>query len=75
MCALALMAFREVRSNGKGLSGEVIERLKHALEQNAPMWPDPRHPYVFIVETPAECFYIAPLPTGTVLLLARWPTG
>jgi hypothetical protein len=57
----------------RGYGPEVVERLRGALEQNCPARPDPLHPYLFVLECAGENFYIAPLPTGTILLLARWP--
>ena len=48
------------------------KRLKQALEQNCPALPDPRHPHLFVLECAGESFYVAPLSTGKVLLLAHW---
>lgn len=56
----------------RGYGPEVLERLRKALEENCPASPDPRHPDLFVVERDGESFYIAPLPTGKVLLLAFW---
>ena len=56
----------------RGYGAAVVARLKRALDENAPALPDPRHPTCFVVESGQECFYIAPLPTGKVVLLAYW---
>lgn len=56
----------------RGYGAAVAERLKQALEKNCPVQPDPRHPHLFVLEWKGERFYIALLPTGKVLLLARW---
>ncbi len=58
----------------RGYGPEVVERLRGALEQNCPARPDPCHPYLFVLEWAGESFYIAHLPTGKILLLARWPS-
>ena len=58
----------------RGYGPEVVERLKEALEQDCPARPDPGHPHLFVLERAGESFYIAPLPTGKILLLARWPS-
>lgn len=57
----------------RGYGPPVVERLKDALEKNAAMWPDARHPRLFFLLTLREGFYIFPLPSGKILLLARWP--
>ena len=68
MAAGIAFAVEDVRGSGP----EVVERLKQSLEQNCPALPDPRHPHLFVLECAGESFYIAPLSTGKVLLLARW---
>ncbi len=56
----------------RGYGTAVVERLQLALEKNAPAQPDPAHPHLFVVEMAGESFYVAPLPTGKILLLAHW---
>ena len=56
----------------RGYGPEVVGRLKEALKQNYPAWPDPRHPHLFVLERAGESFYLAPLPTGKILLLSHW---
>ena len=56
----------------RGYGAEAVARLRRALETNCPARPDPRHAHLFVIEAPADCFYISPLPSGKVLLLARW---
>ncbi len=56
----------------RGYGVTVVERLKNALEENCPVQSDPRHPNLFVVDKDGDSFYIAPLPTGKVLLLAYW---
>jgi len=51
----------------------VVERLRLALVRPHIYWPDFRHKGVFFLVTPQEMFYIAPLPSGKTVLLARWP--
>lgn len=68
MMAVNEILVEDVRGYGSG----VVERLKQALEENAPGRPDPQHPQLFIIDAPGESFYIAPLPSGKILLLARW---
>ncbi len=56
----------------RGYGFAVVERLREALERHAPLQPDPRHPHLFFLETAEEGFYLAPLPTSKILLLAHW---
>lgn len=58
--------------DARGYGPAVVARLKRALQQNAPGRPDPRHPQMFVIEAEGESFYISPLPTGKILLLAHW---
>lgn len=56
----------------RGYGVAVVERLRKALEKNCPASPDPCHPNLYVVEREGRSFYIAPLPSGKVLLLAHW---
>ncbi len=56
----------------RGYGPAVVARRRRALNQHLPARPDPRHPQMFVIETARESFYIAPLPTGKVALLAHW---
>ncbi len=58
--------------DARGYGPAVLQRLKRALEQHCPAWPDPRHPRMFFVEADQESFYIATLPSGKILLLGNW---
>ena len=58
--------------NPRGYASQVVERLEHALSGNTPAEPDPRHPHMFLLDSGRDHFYIAPLPTGKVVLLAHW---
>lgn len=56
----------------RGYGVAIVERLKKAFEKNCPASPDPRHPNLYVMEREGQSFYIAPLPSGKVLLLAHW---
>ncbi len=56
----------------RGYGAAVVARLRRAVEEHAPARPDPRHPHLFVIETERESFYVAPLPTGKLVLLAHW---
>ncbi len=56
----------------RGYGPAVVNRLKGALARREQTFLDPRHRGVLFVVTPGEVFYVAPLPSGKVMLLARW---
>lgn len=58
--------------DARGYGPKVVERLRSALQDGACVWPDPRHPHLFVVEASSESFYVAPLSSGKVMLLGYW---
>ena len=58
--------------NVRGYGSAVVDRLLQAIEQDTPLRPDPGHPHLFFLEAGRDNFYIAPLCTGTIVLLAHW---
>ena len=61
-----------VIENPRGYAPALLARLERALEEHAPARPDPRHPQTFLIDRGGDHFYIAPLPTGKIVLLAHW---
>lgn len=56
----------------RGYGATIVERLRRAFENNCLASQDPRHPNLYVMEREGRSFYIAPLPSGKVLLLAHW---
>jgi hypothetical protein len=63
---------RRVVQDVRGYGPAVVQRLCMALDSNAEVLPDPRHPHALVVEFGAESFYIVPLSAGRMMLLGHW---
>ncbi len=57
--------------DARGYGESIVARLRRALNHGAVLRPDPRHPQLFFIEWDREWFYVAPLPSGKILLLAH----
>jgi hypothetical protein len=57
--------------DARGFGDHVAMRLRRALNHGAAFRPDPRHPQLFFIEWDHDWFYVAPLPSGKILLLAH----
>lgn len=56
----------------RGYGAGVVNRLQRAIDERVPVTPDPRHPNALFLQAGRDNFYIAPLPSGKVVLLAYW---